>query len=206
MAKKTNDFSIEQMTEQIRAMLAKLGAVRGFKIGSPIRSHIETMADCVREGDTTGAIKAAKEALSTGRNILRAFLRGAVIDRPEKMSYLTREIGIRRVDKCYHEDIVAHMESRRRKFEEAVHVETDEDFSVRIAMYNEVVVAIEKADEEQGLRDRLKLTRDKFKKTVKISGDSAESVERSKAATDVQRERVAAERNKTADEILTLIS
>jgi len=194
------------MAEQIRIMLTRLNSVRGFKVAQSIKDQIATMANNIREGDTNGTMRAAKEAISAGRNILRAFLRNAVVDRPEKMSYLTREIGIRRVDKCYHEDIVARMESKRRQFEGAVRVETDDDFSVRIATYNEAITSLDEADTEQGLRDRLKLTRDKFKKTANVNGNSAEEAGRSRAATAAQHELVVTQRNQAADEILALIS
>ena len=206
MAKKNNAPSLEQLTEKIRMMLETLRSVRGFKIGPPIKNQIAAMADAIRGGDTNDATKAAKEALAAGRNILRAFLWNAVIDRPEKMAYLTREIAARREDKCYHEDIVARMDSKRRKFEEVIRVETDEDFSTRIAAYNEAVVAIEKADEEQKLRDRLNITRDKIRKPSTQKVEVEADRERNQAAAAAQRERIIAEREKVADEIMALVS
>lgn len=201
MSKKTADTSFAEISGQIRIMFEKMNLVRNFKISQSIKDEITSISTCVREGDMKSALKRAKEVLLAGHNILRAFLRNAVVDRPEKMSYLTREIGLRRVEWCYHEDLVATMESMRRKYEEVVLAEGgDPDFTLRITAYNEAIASIEKADHDQELRERLRLSRDKFKKVSKMA------IERDKANASMQRERLIAERNEMADAILKLIS
>src|SRR5690349_6882378 len=106
MSNRIKTLTLETVFEQVTAMLETLSSVREFKIGLPIRENRDNMSKCIREGDTAGAIKFGKELLGAARNILRAFLRNSVIDKPEKMAYFTAEIRSCDINRCHHDDIL----------------------------------------------------------------------------------------------------
>lgn len=209
MAKLTT-VSFDQIKDDLRTLVTQMKTVDGFRIGEPITVQVQAMASHIEAGKTQEAVAAGREAISAGRNILGAFLRNSVIDRrpegqPERPAYFTEQIRLRRDDEKYDEDIVAGLESKRKKLEEAVRTETNGTYSARVEAYNTLKKALDDADRMQSQRDNVRRQQDAAAKKQKKRQDDVDATERNKAAAAIQRQQMLASRKQEADDIRNLI-
>lgn len=186
-------------------------SVDGFQISEVVKKAVAEMASFVEAGRKTEAVEVGLEAFEAGRNILAAFLRHSVIDRaetqdqPEKLSFFTQVIGLRRDKEKYDEDIVAGLESKCKKLEEAIRAETNSCFTQRVEAYNVVKRALVSADQEQRRRDRVRSQQTFKNGPGKKQQDTEATTARNQAAAANQRQQLLEKRKKDADDIRSLL-
>ncbi len=155
-------LTLDQVTENVGGLIKTMKSVKGFRIGEPITGFVKKMADAIEAGKQADAIDVGEELVSVGRSILGKFIRNSVVDqKSEADEMLLRQahfnkILSRVVAEGYDEDIVARLEKLRKELEEAVNVERNGTFEVRIGAYNAMSQAAEDADKEQEKRDRVR--------------------------------------------------
>lgn len=210
--KKQQPVSLDQVREDLRGLIGHMKSVDGFRIGEAVKENVNQMAKHVEAGGTAEAVEAGLEALEAGRNILGAFLRHSVIDRkpgddgqPGKDSFFTREIGLRRDDEKFDEDIIAGLEAKRKNLEEVVRTENNSCFTQRIEAYNIAKRSLDDADREQKRRDIVRRQQALHQKRVQNGQKDAETMARNQAAAANQRQQLLEQRKKDADDIRSLL-
>jgi hypothetical protein len=210
--KKQQPVSLEQVREDLRTLIGAMKSVDGFRIGEAVKENVDRMASHIEAGRTAEAAEAGFEALGAGRNILGAFLRHSVIDRkpgddgqPGKDSFFTREIGLRRDDEKFDEDIIAGLEAKCKNLEEVVRTENNGCFTQRIEAYNITKRALDSSDQEQKRRDTVRHQLSIHQKRVQNGQKDAEATARNQAAAANQRQQLLQQRKKDADDIRSLL-
>lgn len=210
--KKQQPVSLDQVREDLRTLIGQMKSVDGFRIGEAVKENVDRMALHVEAGRTAEAAEAGLEALEAGRNILGAFLRHSVIDRkpsddgqPGRDSFFTREIGLRRNDEKFDEDIIAGLEAKHKKLEEVVRTENNGCFTQRIEAYNIAKRALDDADKEQKRRDVVRHQQALHQKRVQNGQKDAEATVRNQAAAANQRQALLEQRKKDADDIRSFL-
>lgn len=153
--------SMIAMTEGLKQLASDMKSIIGFKIDRDVKSGYETIATLIETGQTDQALDKGRETLNAGHAIMRAFIRNSVVNRtpqgePEQVAHFNRTLDLMREDHV-DGDIIDKFEAARKKLEEAVRVETNGTFAMRIAAYNEVKTTLEWARETQQKRDATRL-------------------------------------------------
>ncbi len=211
MAKRQNGkpVSLEQVKEDLRTLIAAMKSVDGFRIREEVAEPVKQMASFLEVGRTDDAIEAGLDAIEAGRNILGAFLRHSAIDREVngemREGFFTREIGRRRDDEKYDEDVVAGLDAKRKALEEAVRTETGDCFDKRVEAYNTAKRALASADQEQERRDRVRSQQTYRNGKAKKEKADTEATALNRAHAENQRQVLLERRKQEADDIRNLL-
>lgn len=157
--------NFDEATTIVAGFIRTAKSVSGFEVREPIKGFVLDMAKAIEAGQNNVAVEKAGSIMSIGRSVLGKYIRFAVVDqqvegkapRVARFRWQIEEL----VADSYHEDILAGLWKKFDELAEAVRLELNGAFDLRVAAYNAMAKAIETARIEQARRDRVRDVRAK---------------------------------------------